>query len=186
MRKLAVVVLFLLVTFASPVLAGIGKGNGELGFDAGWTNFDATISDKTAGRVAFRGGYHFTRLFQLEGQLGCMAADDHSLGPDATVALCAMMVDGVFNFHSKSGNIVPYVLAGAGNATLVYDNTFAGKIDDSGMAYQGAAGGRFFFGKNKRTAVRLEISDLFADVFDQNTSNGSFTWGFTWRLGPAH
>ena len=59
----------LLAILVSPAAAGIGQGNGEIGFDLGFMDFDSNINAETGGRFVIRGGYHFTNLFQLEGQI---------------------------------------------------------------------------------------------------------------------
>ena len=58
---------------ATPALAGIGKGNGEIGFDFGATDFDQNVSRQSAGRLSFRGGYHVSRLFEVEGEISASA-----------------------------------------------------------------------------------------------------------------
>src|SRR5262245_43937194 len=102
-----------------PATAGIGKGNGELGIDFGYARFDRNVTTKMdGGAFSFRGGYLFTKLFELEGQFGGLATRDDSLDED--IGLGTAFVNGVFNFHSKSGNIVPYVLGGLGQARLEF------------------------------------------------------------------
>ena len=56
-------------------------------------------------------------------------------------------------------------------------------LDDSGVAYQVAGGSRFFFGAKHRVAVRVELSVIDEDTFDQTSTHVSLTGGFTWRLG---
>jgi hypothetical protein len=38
-----------------------------MGFDFGVTDFDPATTGHTGVRLALRGGYHFTRFFELEG-----------------------------------------------------------------------------------------------------------------------
>jgi opacity protein-like surface antigen len=182
MKRTLMLGLLVLSAFGTPALAGIGKGNGEIGFDLGWTQFDSGVTDELGGRFVFRGGYHITKLFQIEGQGGCSATTDETILFDTDIYLCTWMANGVFNFHSQSGNIVSYVLGGIGVANLDFDNLFT-STSDSGSATQVAGGVRFFFGRNKRAAFRLELSVLTEDTFDETSTHESFVWGFTWRLG---
>ncbi|HEU4401165.1 MAG TPA: outer membrane beta-barrel protein [Candidatus Polarisedimenticolia bacterium] len=185
MKRTVFLGLFLVLLAASPALAGIGKGNGEIGFDGGWTWFDSSVTDQTGGHGVFRGGYHVTDLFQIEGQENCSVATDTSLGFDVDITLCATLVDGVFNFHSQSGNVVPYVLVGVGSAKLESDAGILGTSSDTGSASVLAAGSRFFFGRHKRAAFRIELSSLTEKTFDETSSHTSLDWGFTWRLGAG-
>ena len=167
--------------------AGIDKGNGELGFDVGYTQFDRDIVDEGGARLAIRGGYHVTRLFEIEGQAAASAhystdAILHHGNRRAEISLATFLLDGVFNFRSPGGNIVPYVLAGAGTGTLDFQVADA---KDSGFAYVIAGGSRFFFGDRHRTALRLEVSRISIRAFDLTTHHVSGTFGFTWRLGHS-
>lgn len=192
MKRLLVLTLAPVLLVATPALAGIGGQNGEIGFDFGYTDVDADLSGNGGARLAFRGGYHFTRLFQIEGQSVGMAADDTTTGgTDVTTIIGAFFVNGVFNFHSPKNHVVPYVLAGVGIATVRLDFDFFGEVEDTGGAWQIAGGSRFFFGRSKRAALRLEASfmkhrttDLFISPGDGEAfSEASLTAGFTWRIG---
>jgi Outer membrane protein beta-barrel domain len=175
--------LLLALLLTTPALAGIGKGNGEIGFDFGVTDFGSNLTDKTGARLVFRGGYHFTDLFELEGEIGCASATESSGGFDTNLALCAQMVNGVLNFHLYDGNLVVYLLGGLGSATLVIDPDFFASVDDSSSAYQIAVGGRFFFGEKRKSAFRAELSRLHEETFDIGRDHTSLVAGFTWRLG---
>jgi len=182
MRLLAVGLCALLS--ATPALAGIGKGNGEIGFDFGATDFDQNVSRQSAGRLSFRGGYHVMRLFELEGEVSVSAHYNWDLQNTtrADVVLRTVFVNGVFNFHSKTGNVVPYVLAGFGSANLDYP--FA-NVQDSGAAHQVGGGCRFFFGDRHGAAFRLQVSRLTEKTFDETSNHMNWTAGFTWRLGAG-
>src|SRR2546428_9455941 len=172
--------------FAAPVLAGIGKGNGEIGFDFGGTEFDRGLIKQDGPRLAFRGGYHLTRLFEIEGQVGASVHYhfDALLGRGgsrrADTSLRTIFAEGVFNFHSKGGNVVPYVLGGVGSGTLDFPLANA---SDSGAAYIIAGGSRFFFGDRDQVAFRLEVSRISLRAFDADTNHVNATAGFTWRIG---
>ncbi len=86
----------------------------------------------------------------------------------------------MFNFHSKGGNVVPYVLGGLGTATL--DFPYA-NVSDSGTARQIAAGCRFFFGDRSQVAFRLEASRLSGNSFNETSTHTNYVAGFSWRLG---
>jgi hypothetical protein len=175
-------ILCAVMLLGSPALAGIGKGNGEIGFDFGVTGFDSDVSGKSAFRLAFRGGYHFSKWFELEGE---SAASVHIVGQgfnkdEADIVLATIFVNGVVNFHSKSGNVVPYLLAGIGQARLDFPLV---NVNDTGAARQFGAGCRFFFGEHDQVAFRLQAGRLMEDTFDQTSTHTNYVAGFTWRLG---
>ena len=182
MKRLASVVLGLALGCVTPALADLSATNGELGFDIGYGKFDSDVSDKGAARFNFRGGYCFTKLFELEGEGVGMGSEDTGF-PDVTTSLGVDFVNAVFNFHPANREIVPYVLAGVGYATLSVDLDPGPDADDSGLAWQIAGGSRFFFGDKHRVAVRVELSAIEEDTFDQSSTHVSLTGGFTWRIG---
>jgi hypothetical protein len=166
---------------ASAFAAGIGKGNGEIGFDfAGYTAFDDNVTEEGGGLFSFRGGYHFTDLVELEGEVTASVADDAG----ADIFLTRIMVNAVFSFRPGPKTVVPYFLVGVGQATLTFD-TFFGDVDDSDVAYQGGFGTRFFFGRRDRVALRLEGSVLSEGTFDETSTHWSARVGFTWTLGQG-
>ncbi len=172
----------------TPALAGIGKHNGEIGFDFGYADFDQDLSDTNGARVTIRGGYHFADWFQIEGEDVGMATSGSVGALDVDTTIGAFFVNGVFNFHPGRGSVVPYVLGGVGLATIRLDYNLFGNEDDTGGASQFAVGSRFFFGRNKRAAVRLEASVMHHKTSDLIIANQTFTEksltaGFTWRLG---
>lgn len=182
MRRCLFVVMCTAILFGSPALAGIGKGNGEIGFDFGATGFDSEVSGKSAFRLAFRGGYHFSKWFELEGESSASAhVSRQGLNQyEADIVLATVFVNGVFNFHSKSGNVVPYLLAGIGRARLDFP---LANVNDTGAARQIGAGCRFFFGDDDQVAFRLQASRLMEDTFDETSTHLNYVAGFTWRLG---
>ena len=193
MRRLVPVMLCLVLLGAAPSWAGLDAKNGELGFDLGYAHLDSNVSDKAgppfsnlsdkAGvRFNFRGGYCFTKLFELEGQGVGLGTVEAGL-PDVYKILGVDFVNAVFNLHPSNKAVVPYVLVGVGHATLMIDLEPGPDVDDSGVAYQVAGGSRFFFGDKKRVAVRVELSVIGEDTFDETSTHVSLTGGFTWRLG---
>jgi hypothetical protein len=183
MTRLLLVISCLALACATPVLAGLNAGNGELGFDLGYTHLDPDVAASSDGaRFTFRGGYCFTELFELEGEVFGFASTE-SGGVDITTGFGGNFVDAVFNFHPSAKGIVPYVLGGLGYGTMTIDFDPGGSVDDSGGAWQIAAGSRFFFGGTKRVAVRVEASIVGVDAFDENSTHSSVTAGFTWRIG---
>jgi len=163
----------------SPALAGIGKGNGEIGFDFGMAQVDDNVTDDSGGRFSFRGGYFFSDLFQLEGQSAAIVVSEAE-GTNVDISLSTFFVNAVFNFH-PSEQLVPYALAGFGTANLEYSSGIS--IDDDSGAWQVAVGSRFFFGKSKRPSVRVELSYLAEETFDESSNHVSAVVGFSWRLG---
>ena len=182
MNRRTPLILLLALLVATPAVAGIGEENGEIGFDFGFTEFDSNVTDDSGVVVNFRGGYHFTELFQLEGQVGCSVAEE--FGVD--VSLCYLFANGVFNFHPANENIVPYFLVGIGQVNLEFENVpLIGTVDDDDIAYQLAGGSRFFFGASKRVAFRAELSVLSEDTFNTSSTHVNFVGGFTWVLGQG-
>ncbi len=201
-RLVAVLFLFMTPLLTAPASAGVYAGNGEIGFDIGWVDLDgANYGDQ--GRSTFRGGYHFTDLFQLEGQLIGIG----TAGPEGVEALGGIFANAVFNFH-PSETIVPYVLVGLGAVEMEsfpyyhchgrhgsschhghgsdhgHDSHY-GYHDDyqASGALQVGVGSRFFFGSG-RAAVRVEAAMMaFEDDFDRDRELLSLAVGFTWRLG---
>src|SRR5206468_12596744 len=109
MSRSLLVALCLALAFAAPALAGLDAKNGELGFDLGYTHFDPDVTDRGGSRFNFRGGYCFTKLFELEGQSVGMASKETG-AVDVTTTLSVTFANGVFNFHPSNKAIVPYVL----------------------------------------------------------------------------
>lgn len=185
--RLLVLLSCLLAILVTPAAAGIGQGNGEIGFGFGFMDFDSNFSAETGGRFSIRGGYHFTNLFQLEGQiLSANVTDFERPGYSfQNTSMGAFLVNGVFNFGSAEVT-VPYVLGGVGRVGVLDVKSDEGVgFDEDGPAFQVAGGVRLFFGKSKRAAVRLELSLLRENTFDESSTHTSLTVGFTWRLGSA-
>ncbi len=188
--------LLLLSLIAAPAFGGVFERNGEVGFDIGWVDFNSRGYGEE-GRVSFRGGYHFTDLFQLEGQVIGIGKG----GPDGVEALGGIFTNAVFNWHPAE-TVVPYVLVGLGmvemerisyyhchggdGSSCHYDRHRDGRYYEDYEpkgAVQVAGGSRFFFGRG-RTAVRVEGSLMaFEDDFGRDRELLSFSVGLTWRLG---
>jgi outer membrane protein with beta-barrel domain len=175
------VALVALCAFAVPAHADINKGNGEVGVDYGNTQYDSDTNLNSSDSLSLRGGYMVTRLFQVEGQYMSADSKAEDLGITTKASTDVMMVNGVFNFHPKK-EITPYVLVGYGRADVSVDQAGLSS-SDSGKAYQLAAGSRFYFGKSQRAALRVDLSRVTQDTFDENTTNTTFAGGFSWRIG---
>jgi opacity protein-like surface antigen len=182
MKKLLIFTFIVALLVATPAVADLNAKNGELGIDFGYTHLDSNVSDSAGGRFNFRGGYCFTKLFELEGQ-GVGIGNEDTGVVDVTTSLGIDFANAVFNFHPSKREIVPYVLVGIGYAVMTIDLDPGPKDDDHGFAYQFAGGSRFFFGDKKRVAVRVELSVITEDTFDETSTHVSLTGGFTWRLG---
>jgi opacity protein-like surface antigen len=156
-----------------PAQADVRKGNGEVGFDFGFTDFDADFAGGGGGGVRgdVRFGYLISDLFEIEGMLGYSGADDGDLG--------TAFVNGVFNFRTGP-RVMPYFLVGAGGARLEVDS-----LSDNGIAGQIAGGVRGFGGEG-RIGLRMELGAMVLDVFDETTTQVNFTVGLTFGLGERH
>jgi opacity protein-like surface antigen len=172
------VVLTILAVAALVAVMPAKAGSGEIGADFGRTNFDSSITSESGTEYAVRGGWHFTKLFELEGQYGDSSASDDVIGD---ITMNSMMVNAVFNFHPTNW-AVPYCLGGVGQAKLAVDTPF-GNVDDTGSAYQFAVGSRFLFGATKKAGLRVELSSMSEDSFDETSTHTNFNVGFTWQLG---
>jgi len=154
-------------------LAGDGARVWEIQWNVGYTEFDRDIGD--AGfRTTIRGGYHFTKIFELNAEIGG-SFDVEAAGTKAP--LYTGFLNAVFNFPGSNGRAVPYFLVGGGWAAVDL-----GTFDDSGVAYQAAVGGSFY-GEQRRVGLRLELGAMGADLFNQTTLNWNITGGFTSRIG---
>src|SRR5262249_42886720 len=165
--------------------------NGEIGFDFGGASLDKGLTDKDAARASIRGGDHLTAPLQIEGQDVGPRAKDSPGGARTTPRGLALFPHAGVHFYPGRGNVVPYFLGGVGLATVKIEDS-SGNADDTGGAWQIAAGTRFFFGAAKRAALRLEYAHMTHKtsglvfgglLLDQDHfKDDSFTLGFTWRL----
>lgn len=181
MKKILSVVMVACFALTVPALAAIQEGNGEVGFDYGNTDYDNNTGIDSSDSMSLRGGYFMTRLFEIEGQF--VNADDSTnmVGTTVNTDMNLLMVNGVFNFHPRE-EIIPYVRVGLGRADLEVSSPIL-TADDSSMAYQFGGGTRFYFGKEKRAAFRVDLSWVTEDTFDQSSTHTTFAGGFAWRLG---
>jgi hypothetical protein len=166
----------------TPLRADPASGKGEIGFDFGATRFDSDVTGKSGFRLALRGGYHFTRLFELEGEISDSAHytwDQEPTG-DADLRLTSILLNGVLNIPSSTGRLVPYLLAGFGSARLDFPRSGP---NDTGDAWQAGAGCRFFMGPH--AAFRLQVTRMREKSFDVNKDHLHYVAGFTWRLGDG-
>ena len=165
----------ILLLLVSAPAAWAQAGSFEFGVGGGVTELDDNVGGEREFRAEVRGGYFITDHFQLEGQLLRVTSV-------FDLSLTAYMINGVFHFGTDQG-IVPYVLVGAGVADLGFSGfPFNSSVDDQGTALQAAVGTRFFLGDTGRS-VRLELSTLREDSFDEDSNYLSFTAGFNWRFG---
>ena len=97
------------------------------------------------------------------------------------------LVNAVFNAH-VTPNVVPYALAGYGRCWLNYSYTGLDEdlsFTESGPAYQFGVGTRFFVGKKKKTAIRVEWSSLTEDSWGASARHTNYFVGVTVRTGRA-
>jgi len=155
---------------AAPAYADARKGNGEIGFDFGYMEWDAESASLGGGRVDFRVGYHLCNVFQLEAEFG---------GASRTNATLATgFLNGVFNFHSGNA-LMPYFLLGGGVARKEIND-----VSDTGAAAQFMGGARAF-GPQGKVGLRLEAGWIWEDTFESSSAHGVITVGFTFVLGQG-
>ena len=180
MRKTLAFGLFSALVLALPASAEV-ESKGELGAGLGYTSIDSNKSISGSGdtgtAIGVRGGYNFTKLFELEGAI----ADTTSSDQGVDIGMNTYMVNAVFNFHPNDA-IVPYVLGGLGHTSLSVDTPF-GSVSDSSPSYQIAGGSRFFFGAKKQAGLRVEIASLMENTFDESSTHMDVNVGFVWRFG---
>ncbi len=183
MKRILIAAVVTMFAFSVPAVAGIGEGNVEVGFDYGSTDYDSDTGFDSGDSINFRGGYFMNDMFEIEGQF--MTSDEQTTisGIDAEIDMSLLMVNGVFNFHPRK-NIVPYFRGGIGVSDVEVKVAGLGG-DDSSVAYQVGAGSRFFFGKSKRAAIRVDVSVLSANNFDDSSTNTTYGVGFSWRIGSG-
>jgi hypothetical protein len=168
--KTSLVLATVSLLIASPVQADARGGNGEIGFDLGYMEWDAAYPSSGTGRGDLRLGYHLGKTFQLEAELGV------ARGTDSTLATA--FLNGVFNFHSGDA-LMPYFLLGGGVAYAEI-----GDLDDTGPAAQ-LMGGARAFGPQGRVGLRLEAGVIWEDTFENESVHGMITVGFTFVLGQG-
>jgi opacity protein-like surface antigen len=183
-RRRGLTVLFIgliaITVGVSPCAAGgIGAGNGEIGFDLGILILDSDKGDDTGGLVAIRGGYFFSNLFEIEGEVKYSYTPELG-GGDTDLVLGGVFLNAVFNFGS-SEKVVPYLRAGVGYAYAEVWNHY--DDDDNGTASQFGFGARFFVGNTM--AIRVEATYILEDTFDDDGGHISVVAGLTWRLGAG-
>jgi Outer membrane protein beta-barrel domain len=173
----------MLLVVSGPALAAMGSGDGEIGFNYGSTQLDSNTGfDSSATSMAVRGGYFFNPNVELEGQLAHSTDSQDVAGTNVDGTFKMYMVNGVYNFQAPK-SIVPYVLAGVGVMDNEVKASGFGSVTDSSTAYQVGAGSRFFFGKTKKAAFRVDLSMVQESTFDQTNTHKNMSAGFSWKLG---
>jgi Outer membrane protein beta-barrel domain len=187
MKRIVCVAAFAAVVLGAPAFAANNANNagngGEIGFGVGQTsvsNSDATGVD-SAQFLGLRGGYDINKQFQVEGQVASSSESGSVAGTSVDTTMRLYMVNGLYNFHPRNKEFVPYVMAGIGRADISVDGGGTTVSADS-TAYQVGGGTRIFFGKSKTMAFRTDVSLLRETAFDSSTFT-NITAGLTWRLG---
>ncbi|HXH28675.1 MAG TPA: porin family protein [Candidatus Polarisedimenticolia bacterium] len=184
MKRMFCLAVVVLSVIAVPSFAANAKGSAELGFDYGNTQLDSNTGFDSASSLAVRGGYFFNPMFEVEGQIAHTSQDTTSAGVNVDGKSRLYMVNGVFNFYPKD-ELTPYVMAGVGVADNQVE-ALGQTVSDSSVAYQVGAGSRFYFGKSKRTAFRVDVSLVNESTFDQSSTHTNYSGGFTWKIGSGH
>jgi opacity protein-like surface antigen len=169
------------VAFSVPALAAMAEGTGEIGVDVGNTQLDSDTGFDSATSLAVRGGYCFNKRFEIEGQLASASQNTEILGTDVDGTFRTYMVNGVYNFETPK-EIVPYVLAGVGMMDTEVQSSGV-SVTDSSTAYQVGGGSRFFFGKAKKAAFRVDLAMIQESTFNETSTHTNVSAGFSWRLG---
>jgi opacity protein-like surface antigen len=166
----------------SPVLAGFGDRDGEVGVDYALQHFDSDLLGRTGGRWSLRAGRHETGLLQWEGQIQRGRVMTTPLpGAERSVTLTLALVNLVLNFHPRA-DVVPYVLMGVGLARTKIEAVGLSS-GDTATGYQVGGGGRFFLGRGSAVALRLELSIPGGDAFEHSYFHPSVGAGLTLRIG---
>src|SRR5262245_7567814 len=190
MKRILSLTLFVVLAVAAPTFAATkgntksnNSGTGEIGFGVGQTDVSSdTAGVDSAQVIGVRGGYNLNNQWQIEGQFSSASDSGDISGTSVDTTMNLLMVNGVMNFHPKKKELVPYVMAGVGRADVKVDASGTSASDNS-VAYQIGGGTRVFFGKNKTTAFRADLSFLKDNSFDDSTTLTTITAGVTWKLG---
>jgi hypothetical protein len=187
MKRLLYLLAVMALICGAPAMAATQNptqsGNGEIGFDYGATQLDSdTGFESSATSLAVRGGYFFNPKIELEGQLSNSTDTQNVSGTNFDGTFRMYMVNGVYNFQTPK-DIVPYVLAGLGMMDNEVKATGFATASDSSTAYQVGAGSRFFFGKAKKAAFRVDLSMIQESTFNQTNTHTNMSAGFSWKLG---
>jgi opacity protein-like surface antigen len=187
MKRILYLLVVMALVCAAPAMAATTQttqnAKGEIGFDYGSTQLDSdTGFDSNATSMAVRGGYFFNPKIELEGQLSNTTDSQNVSGTNVDGTFRMYMVNGVYNFQAPK-SIVPYVLAGLGVTDNEVKASGLGSVSDSSTAYQIGAGSRFFFGKAKKAAFRVDLSMIQESTFDQTNTHKNMSAGFSWKLG---
>ncbi|MEM9553504.1 MAG: outer membrane beta-barrel protein [Acidobacteriota bacterium] len=173
-RRIAGVGLALILLTA--VSASAQRGSFELTAGAGSMSLDDKLGDDSGLALDLRVGYFVTDRVEIEIQRSS-ASSILEGSFDATT------LNAVYHFES-SRLIVPYVVGGVG---LVYveidDQLFGPPLDDDGTALRAAIGGRIRLGDSQRASLRVELTALHEDTFDEDSTHLGLTTSFAWRFG---
>ena len=173
-----VVATLLGLLLATPGLAQ--KGGFELAAGGGLMKLDNKLGGDTGGLLDLRAGYFVTDRFEIEVQ--STQASSILEG-----SFDALTLNALYHFEIE-GDFIPYVLVGAGTADTELDRPIFGAGDsrdfeDDGTALRVAVGGRFWFGDRYRPSIRLELSILNEDSFDNDATHAGISCVFGWRFG---
>jgi len=176
----SIVSLLAMLSLGAAILAptSLAAGKGEIGFDLGYANLDDELGG--GGELAaLRGGYHATDRFMLEGQIEGMFPDCTDLVECPDILL--IYLNGQYKFRPGK-TFEPYVLFGAGWADIEDDvSPFIEDPFEGQLVIQVGAGGRIYFGKKQRTALRVEVTGSFFE----DTNNANAQVGLLWRFGKG-
>jgi hypothetical protein len=150
---------------------GVGLGLMDIdGKTRGWGGEDP--------RVELRLGYFINDQLELEAQVIVRTPEsvlDNNFGK-------ALMLNGVYYFLSHQ-NSQPYLLLGIGRIEMEGPGGWLGfGHDDEALGYQAAIGVRFY-PSSERFSIRVELSAISEDTFDERSVHISLVGGVAWRFG---
>jgi hypothetical protein len=183
-RSLSTVCSWALILGVALAIASVSAtgaaGSLDLGVGLGLMNID----DKTRAwggedaRAELRLGYFINDQLELEAQVIVRTPEaifDNNFNK-------ALMLNGVYYFLSDQKS-QPYLLLGIGRIEMEGPGGWFGfGPDDEALAYQAALGARFY-PSSERFSIRVELSAISEDTFDERSVHFSLVGGVAWRFG---
>ena len=161
---------------------GIRRGDFEVGMDIGWTGFGSDLVKPNGSRMSFFGGYFITHGIALQADITCLGGNERAPADNTAFTMCTGSICGALDFRLRA-SLVPYVRLGVGQAQLdrgaeagVFD------IEERSAALQAGAGSRFYLGKLKRVAVRVDALWTRTVIFDRWSTHASLALGVVYRF----
>lgn len=167
-----------LVLASAPATAA--AGNLDLGVGLGLMDIDHKTRSWGGedARAELRLGYFINDQLELEAQVMVRTPDsifDNHFDK-------ALMLNGIYYFLSHQQS-QPYLLLGIGRIDMSGPGSwFSCGNDDEVLGYQAAIGARFY-PSSERFSIRVELSAISEDTFDERSLHVSLVGGVAWRFG---